>query len=694
MPEPQEQMNTDELEEQTQQATQSTQQESSLKEFERHIWGYLHPCNSLLRRADFYKVQPVVYVGRGEFNDLILPGAKVSTRHCRLVWDGVEHEKSAVVVADTSSNGTFINGNKIGKDKTAVLRDGNEIAFGTPVPQPASVEDYRFIFKLTAAIPTPPADAEGVHAMYDITHELGKGSFATVVKAISRKTGQWFAIKMIQESKVRRANANGKSDADKENAFMREIAILEELDHPYICKLKEVFRDRGKIGKCFFAIVVYVDGGDLLDYIVKKHRVDEGTAIHITRQLCDALAYIHAKGIAHRDLKPENVLLTAEDPPTVKVADFGLAKVVDSLTFLKVCCVVYFASNLPDRVRKTMCGTPNYLAPEVVTQTDQQPGYSHLVDSWSVGVIVFCMLTGTNPFIEDESQHDIKVRVATRTIDWDSLHCLPVSEYGEYKYVSTAAYKALLSVNIAKDFIRRLLEPDPRKRLSLSAACSHPWIKVPPSDAAGANNSREAQGTVSASASLACSSLTSLPDDEDEVMADLISHPSMSADMEMLHIDQHNQSPRSRARLQRRSQVLAHAAENNIDLLEPSQQMLDAAGAGPARAGKRKLNEHDSQPLSAVMEDGETMAPRRKGRARKKGKQTASSDAEDSTIGGEPSAPTPSRRGGRGRGRGRNNLSPEMKARLYEVATTNMIIEEDHLDDGTPLPKPRRTRRV
>ena len=90
--------------------------------------------------------------------------------------------------------------------------------------------------------------------------------------------------------------------------------------------------------------------------------------------MCDALSYVHSMGICHRDLKPENVLLTADEPPMVKVADFGLAKVIDSMTMLR-----------------TMCGTPVYLAPEVVNQTPDNEGYDQVVDSWSVGVIVFSM---------------------------------------------------------------------------------------------------------------------------------------------------------------------------------------------------------------------------------------------------------------------------------------------------------------
>jgi serine/threonine/tyrosine protein kinase RAD53 len=151
-----------------------------------------------------------------------------------------------------------------------------------------------FIYRHTAG--GPPLG--GVHAFYDISHELGKGSFATVMKAISRSTGQWFAIKMIQESKVRRVTAtDNKSNTDKEEtAFMREIAILESLDHPNICKLKEVFRDQGSIGKdahslwcqdCRLTsaladlVLEFVDGGDLLDFILKNNSLSESTCSSI-----------------------------------------------------------------------------------------------------------------------------------------------------------------------------------------------------------------------------------------------------------------------------------------------------------------------------------------------------------------------------------------------------------------------------
>lgn len=245
-------------------------------------------------------------------------------------------------------------------------------------------------------------------------------------------------------------------------------------------------------------------------------------------------------------------------------------------------------------------------------------------------------------------------------------------------------------VNIAKDFIRRLLEFDPRRRLSLSAARHHPWLNQSIPTVAGADGLREARETFSSLASFPDSSLTSLPDDDDEAMADApISEPSMSAGLEQLQLDQSPQRNGGRAPLQRRSQVLANAADNDVDLPEPSWQMLDAAGAAPVRAGKRKLNEHDPQSLSAVMEDGENVTLH-KGGARKKGKQT-SSDAEDSATGGDVPTPAPPKRGGRGRGRGRG--AAQVKARLQEAAA-GMVVEEDHMDDETEPPRPRRSSRT
>ncbi|KAH0589458.1 hypothetical protein H2248_005208 [Termitomyces sp. 'cryptogamus'] len=416
----------------TQQQTQSTQQASQQMGFDSygHLWGYLQPCNGDLARIDFWKVNPRYRLGRNkELNDCVLPGAKVSNQHCVITWDG-SYDSLNVVVQDNSSNGTFINGSKIGRGQTRALREGNEIAFGTCVPQHGSLEDYRFIYRHTAS--GPPTD--GLYAFYDLIGELGRGSFAVVMKAVCRKTGEYVAVKMIQDSR----SVRSPGEQSNHKRIKQEIKILESLEHPNICELKEVFfqQDSQDIN----LVLELIEGGDLLDYILQKGGLSEADSQHITYQLCDALAYIHSKNVTHRDLKPENVLLTKDSPPKVKVADFGLAKFVDSLTMLK-----------------TMCGTPSYLAPEVVAQPNNG-GYDNLVDSWSVGVIVFSMLTNSSPFVEEE-RHDVRTRILQRTIDWSVL----TSKEG----VSAQAI----------DFVQRLLEIDPRQRMGLADSLQHPWLK-------------------------------------------------------------------------------------------------------------------------------------------------------------------------------------------------------------------------
>ncbi|KAJ7028553.1 kinase-like domain-containing protein [Mycena alexandri] len=374
-----------------------------------------------LARRDLLKDEPDVAVGRNVANAFRVAGARAGNFHAVIRWNGLENAESIITIDDLSSNGTFINGEKIGKGQRRLLKDGNEVAFGAPSTsrEADGLFDYRYIFRdLVSFVPKRP-----VYHAYDISIELGKGSFATVYKALHIASGEWVAVKVIRETK--RHNTNPNSTAPPP-ASSREINIMEELQHPNICGLREVFwNPNGSIG--LDLVLELVTGGDLLDFILTRNGLDEPTAKHITYQLCQALAYIHGKGITHRDLKPENVLLTSDTPPIVKVADFGLAKIVDSMTMLKV-----------------------------VTQQGSS-GYDSLVDSWSVGVILFSMLTNTTPFIET-SHEDLKVRIAERTIDWSQLEGVGLSA----EVIS---------------FIRNLLEFDPRRRMRLSSALTHPWLE-------------------------------------------------------------------------------------------------------------------------------------------------------------------------------------------------------------------------
>ncbi|CAL1705942.1 unnamed protein product [Somion occarium] len=545
---------------QLEQATQPLSQDGMpVPPPDNHLWGFLIPCNPAMARIDLYRKYPVVKVGRNSSKDVgnhvVLPGLKISNKHCEIKWDENDSRKSIITVADLSSNGTFINGEKIGKGRHGILKEGAEIAFGSAVPQSPDLaqQDYRYVFRLLAGGPPPT----GLHAHYSITHELGKGAFATVMKAMSKETGHFYAIKMIQSNKLRAALTHGgsfASDGDQKpkptEQFAREISILERLKHPNICQLKEVFFEEANIS----LVLEWVPGGDLLDYIMRRNGLPEEEVRYLTYQICDAMAYIHEQGIAHRDLKPENILLTTDVPPRVKVADFGLAKAVDSYTMLR-----------------TMCGTPAYLAPEVVCQ-EEQVGYQSVVDSWSVGVVVFCMITNTSPFVDPTNITDVKLQIKFRIVEWSVL-------------------KGLKASTECEDFIRKLLERHPERRMTLTDARNHPWLR-------GLNPNPGAQDL-----SMRSPSRDDMSMDEDQ--------PSSQPDESSLN---EAGSQRTGGRLVRRRQVIDEAAEKGESLPEPSQEMLRHAeqenakyytGTKQSRPNKRKVGEHFDESLTPMPEANE-----------------------------------------------------------------------------------------
>lgn len=191
----------------------------------------------------------------------------------------------------------------------------------------------------------------------------------------------------------------------------------------------------------------HVKGGDLLEFVMQQSGLSESTTRTIARMSCEAIAYLHSVGIAHRDIKPENILLDmptgslrgADSSLVVKVSDFGLAKSgLDAGTYLK-----------------TMCGTPAYLAPEVILNP-QGFGYGPAVDAWSLGVVFFCCLTNSTPFDEDENE-PLRDRMEKRRVHFDEITAKGHSE-------------------MATDFLRNLLERDPMKRMTPREALDHPWL--------------------------------------------------------------------------------------------------------------------------------------------------------------------------------------------------------------------------
>ena len=141
---------------------------------------------------------------------------------------------------------------------------------------------------------------------------------------------------------------------------------MSQLDHPNVVKIYEIFDE----DDCIYLVLELLAGGELFDRIVEKDHYSEKEAADTIRPVVDAIRYCHSLGIIHRDLKPENLLyLTTEDNSIIKVTDFGLARFVEN------------------ELATTACGTPNYVAPEIINGQ----GYNKEVDYWSIGVIIYIM---------------------------------------------------------------------------------------------------------------------------------------------------------------------------------------------------------------------------------------------------------------------------------------------------------------
>uniref|UniRef100_A0A8C5MDG0 Calcium/calmodulin dependent protein kinase IG n=1 Tax=Leptobrachium leishanense TaxID=445787 RepID=A0A8C5MDG0_9ANUR len=249
---------------------------------------------------------------------------------------------------------------------------------------------------------------------------LGSGAFSEVYLVKHRSTGQHFALKCIKK-------VNSSRDRSLEN----EIAVLKKIKHDNIVTLEDIYESSSH----FYLVMQLVSGGELFDRILERGVYTEKDASDVIRQVLSAVKYLHDNGIVHRDLKPENLLyLTPDENAKIMITDFGLSKMEET------------------GIMSTACGTPGYVAPEVLAQKP----YSKAVDCWSIGVITYILLCGYPPFYEEtESRLFEKIREGTYEFEspfWDDIS------------------------KSAKDFINCLLEKDPKKRYNCENGLNHPWI--------------------------------------------------------------------------------------------------------------------------------------------------------------------------------------------------------------------------
>jgi len=251
---------------------------------------------------------------------------------------------------------------------------------------------------------------------------LGSGAFSKVKYATDTTTGTPWAIKIMSKELIKKENM--------EDSIKREIAIMSKLKNLHIVELKEVLTTDTEI----YLVLELVTGGELLDKIVSAKRFDENRARRYFQQLIQAIQYCHENGVAHRDLKPENLLLDNND--IVKISDFGLSSLTSSGT---------------KKTLMTCCGTPNYVAPEVL----EEKGYDGFkADIWSCGVILYTMLAGYLPF-EDESMNGLFDKIQKGIFEYPDFFSKDV-----------------------KTFISKMLVVNPKKRITIQEILVEPWFAV------------------------------------------------------------------------------------------------------------------------------------------------------------------------------------------------------------------------
>lgn len=252
---------------------------------------------------------------------------------------------------------------------------------------------------------------------------LGSGQFGIVYGGLHRKNHRAVAIKVIDKLRF---------PTKQEAQLKNEVAILQNLQNHGVVNLERMFETPERI-----FVVMEKLKGDMLEMILSVGRLNERVTKFLITQILVALKHLHSRNIVHCDLKPENVLLSSDaEFPQVKLCDFGFARIIGEKSF-----------------RRSVVGTPAYLAPEVL----RNKGYNRSLDMWSVGVIIYVSLSGTFPFNEDE---DINDQIQNAAFMYPP---------NPWKEISSTAI----------DLINNLLQVKQRKRYTVDKSLLHCWLQDP-----------------------------------------------------------------------------------------------------------------------------------------------------------------------------------------------------------------------
>lgn len=271
--------------------------------------------------------------------------------------------------------------------------------------------------------------AREFYLKYELKEVLGKGISSVVRRCVEKSTGKEYAVKIVEYS----------GDELKEST-LREIEIMRLIGgHPNIIDVHDTFESDSFV----FIVMELCPNGELFDYLTKVVRFSEKKTRQIMRSILDSVLWLHNRNIVHRDLKPENILLDKD--MNVKISDFGFAIQLE-----------------PNQKLTDLCGTPGYLAPEILTCSmyDNMPGYGMEVDMWACGVILFTLLSGLPPFWHRRQVIMLRMimegNYSFKSPEWDDIS------------------------EPAKDLIRNLLVVDSSKRYTAEEALNHPFFAKEP----------------------------------------------------------------------------------------------------------------------------------------------------------------------------------------------------------------------
>ncbi|CAH8582086.1 unnamed protein product [Schistosoma rodhaini] len=394
------------------------------------IWGRLLPLDSRFPSIDL--INESYTFGRGDdcsfrFVLDMFDGSSqfttVSKLHFKIVLESMS-DNPLVFIHDLSSNGTFVNGSKIGRGKKQPLNNNDEIS--------VSLKHLKcFIFsESSSARALYPSE---VTDKYTVSKHIGRGAFGEVRLIFDKECCEKYAIKIVQKKHFSLASKFGKPST---SSIASEVDILTRLNHPCIIQIYDVIDTT----EAMYMVLELVEGGELFNRIVDLGQLNESDSKFFFLQMVMAVKYLHDHGITHRDLKPENILLTSKaDRCLIKVTDFGVSKLVDEGTMLR-----------------TFCGTPDYLAPEVL-KTAGCGTYTCVIDVWSLGVILYICLVGYPPFTKQRQDFDLETQIIKGLYDFPKMFWHGISEE-------------------AINLIKRMLVVNPIDRSSIYDVLKDPWL--------------------------------------------------------------------------------------------------------------------------------------------------------------------------------------------------------------------------